>query len=327
MSIFLSSLLLITLLTFDPTHGILCNESSYSDAVRSGGSDVIVVKQSDGSLRSTPFHLQIGRFSSFLSFWFRRSGQSVQIYVKGKKGPVDLKVSDDGSTCFHRNEFADEWSPEEWAQMSLSPGANFAYYQIPSLSIQISFKVYLFDQDTKFVITDVDGTITESDIKGQIFSSLGTSAHHFNVVPFFAAIRERGYHIVYLTARSISQDGATRDYLFTTLRLLGLPRGPLLMSPKPLADTILDSTVGSPREAKAENLRGLFSLFGEGASIVKGAYGNVVSDSEAYQDSGIPKSAIYLINSNGHLRREDGEVPVSSYENELANIDDVYPRL
>ena len=63
-------------------------------------------------------------------------------------------------------------------------------------------------------MTDIDGTITESDIKGHVFPVFGFSAHHDHVVEMFHKIGDNGYNIVYLTARSIASDIDTREYLF-----------------------------------------------------------------------------------------------------------------
>ncbi|XP_040580012.1 phosphatidate phosphatase LPIN2 [Lepeophtheirus salmonis] len=324
---YLSLILLGNVLLLHIATAIYC-DGAMTDAAGSGASDVVAVRQNDGSIHSTPFHLQIGRFSSFFSYWFRRPGLSVQIVINGKRGPMDLKVSEMGATCFERSspDHSETWTPSEWDQVELSSGENNASYRIPSLRIEISFQVYLYKQEDKLVISDVDGTITESDLEGQIFSQLGRSVHYFDVIPLFKAIRMRGYKIIYLTARSIAQDETTRYYLFNKLGLLGLPKGPLLMSPKPAAETLYESTVGTPRYTKASNLNDLLNLFNDKDNVVKGAYGNVQSDSEAYQDVGISKSLIYLI-EYGNLRREDRTDEVSSYHNEIRKLDETYPRL
>jgi phosphatidate phosphatase PAH1 len=41
-------------------------------------------------------------------------------------------------------------------------------YKVPSLNVEIRFIVYLLDQDEKIVFTDVDGTITVSDVVGKV---------------------------------------------------------------------------------------------------------------------------------------------------------------
>ena len=111
-------------------------------------------------------------------------------------------------------------SDTEWANADLQPGLNPGYFSVDSLSIRIPFNVFLFEQDARFVLTDVDGTITETDVKGHVFPMFGFTAHHEHVVELFHKIADNGYQIVYLTARSIAQDVDTREYLFEVPILL-----------------------------------------------------------------------------------------------------------
>ena len=85
---------------------------------------------------------------------------------------------------------------------------------VDSLSITIPFSIFYFDQEARIVLTDLDGTITESDIKGHVFPTLGWEAHHDNVVEMFDKIADNGYTIIYLTGRPLDNDKTTRGYLF-----------------------------------------------------------------------------------------------------------------
>ena len=93
-------------------------------------------------------------------------------------------------------------------------GAFEGQFVVDSLSITIPFNMFYYDQTSRFVLTDIDGTITESDIKGHVFPVFGFSAHHDHVVEMFHKIGDNGYNVVYLTARSIASDIDTREYLF-----------------------------------------------------------------------------------------------------------------
>ena len=59
----------------------------------------------------------------------------------------------------------------------------------------------LFNESEKFILSDIDGTITESDVKGHISTFLGITSVHKNVVQLFDKIGENGYNFIYLTAR------------------------------------------------------------------------------------------------------------------------------
>ena len=63
-----------------------------------------------------------------------------------------------------------------------------------------------------------------------------------------------------------------------------LPFGPLFMSPKSLAASVLEEVTGGPAAQKARTLNSVLSLFDMGSAIVDGAYGNAETDEEAYRE-------------------------------------------
>ena len=91
----------------------------------------------------------------------------MEIEVNGIKSPVKMSILDSGAACFSRAENAHRLTSDELAVFELKEGGNLGKYSVPSLDVEIRFIVYLYRQDTRFILTDVDGTITESDIKGQ----------------------------------------------------------------------------------------------------------------------------------------------------------------
>ena len=99
-------------------------------------------------------------------------------------------------------------------------GRNLAHYFVPKLDIEIKFNIYLYGQSERLVITDVDGTITTSDVKGFIFGQLDIKTEHKGIVRLLHALNERGYTVIYLTARSIGLDNTTRRYLFQVSDIL-----------------------------------------------------------------------------------------------------------
>lgn len=70
-------------------------------------------------------------------------------------------------------------------------------------------KIFLWDCSQKFVISDIDGTITKSDILGQILSRW----IHPGVTKLFKEVYKRNYKIIYLTARAIGQYQQTCKFL------------------------------------------------------------------------------------------------------------------
>jgi len=70
--------------------------------------------------------------------------------------------------------------------------------------------VFLWDYTTKIVISDVDGTITKSDVLGHVLPRFGNDWSHDGVADLFNKITDRGYQILYLSARAIGQADLTR---------------------------------------------------------------------------------------------------------------------
>lgn len=70
--------------------------------------------------------------------------------------------------------------------------------------------MFLWDYTTKIVISDVDGTITKSDVLGHVLPRFGNDWSHDGVADLFNKITDRGYQILYLSARAIGQADLTR---------------------------------------------------------------------------------------------------------------------
>ena len=92
--------------------------------------------------------------------------------------------------------------------MNLQPGANKILFSVASElrgRQTVIATIYLWDHSSKLVISDIDGTITRSDVFGHVLPMLGKDWSHSGVAKLFSSIRENGYHIVYLTSRAIGQ--------------------------------------------------------------------------------------------------------------------------
>jgi phosphatidate phosphatase LPIN len=71
----------------------------------------------------------------------------------------------------------------------------------------------VIDYTTKIVVSDVDGTITKSDVLGQVLPTLGADWTHQGVTKLFDNIAKNGYMMLYLTARPVGLSDFTRKYL------------------------------------------------------------------------------------------------------------------
>ena len=72
-------------------------------------------------------------------------------------------------------------------------------YQSTFIRIQISV---IFYHVYRVVISDIDGTITKSDVRGMLLPLMGiTDWAQGEVAPLFSKINANGYKILYLSAR------------------------------------------------------------------------------------------------------------------------------
>ena len=97
----------------------------------------------------------------------------------------------------------------------------------------------------RLVISDIDGTITKSDLLGHLLPRVGYDWSHRGVTRLFTNIKANGYVFMFLSSRAIAQASATRDYLHT-LNQDGetLPAGPVIISPDGLFPSLYRELVG-----------------------------------------------------------------------------------
>jgi len=197
-------------------------------------------------------------------------------------------------------------SSEKLQSFNLRPGLNTITF-IVSTDLQstqkLSANIYLWQHYTKIIITDIDGTVTKSDVLGAILPMLGKDWSQPGIVPLFSNIRRNGYQIIYLTSRAIGQIGFSRHFVATLKQdALKLPDGPIISSPDRLLTCFRREFVQCrPEYYKAAALRDIKNLFPEGHNPFYAAFGNRESDAIAYRFVGIPLENIFSVNQDGEV--------------------------
>lgn len=172
------------------------------------------------------------------------------------------------------------------------------------------------------VISDIDGTITKSDVLGHLLPVIGRDWAQSGVAHLYTKIRNNGYQIIYLSARAIGQASVTKDYLQSLKQGdVCLPDGPLFLNPDSLIHAFKREVIDrNPEEFKIRCLKDIQSLF-NGKNPFFAGYGNRPNvriicpnkislkdfksqDAYAYRAVGIPVSRIFTINPAGELRHE-----------------------
>lgn len=139
--------------------------------------------------------------------------------------------------------------------------------------------IYLLNYDTHIVISDIDGTITKSDVMGHILPMLGKDWSHTGIAGLYTNITKNGYQILYLTSRSILQAGQTRGYINSVKQdEFVLPEGPIISNPELLFECLTREVIyKNPEEFKISALRDVKSLFPNDYNPFYAGFGNKIN--------------------------------------------------
>jgi len=188
--------------------------------------------------------------------------------------------------------------------------------------------VYLWHHSDKVVISDIDGTITKSDILGQLLPAIGQDWAQVGVAQLFSKIKSNNYHIMYLTARAVGQASVTKDYLKSVKQAnMKLPDGPLFLNPDSLIYAFKREVIDrNPEEFKINCMKEIQSLFQDRNPFFAG-YGNRPNDALAYESVGIPKYRIFTINPDGVVHHKMTNTFNTTYNEQNQVVDFIFPPL
>ncbi|XP_055380224.1 phosphatidate phosphatase LPIN3 isoform X2 [Condylostylus longicornis] len=232
--------------------------------------------------------------------------------IKGEKYKKSLRLSSDAIK-----------------QLNLKPGVNEIEFSVTTAYQGTSrCKCYLFrwKHNDKVVISDIDGTITKSDVLGHILPMVGKDWAQIGVAQLFSKIEENGYKLLYLSARAIGQSRVTREYLRSIRQGdVQLPDGPLLLNPTSLISAFHREVIErKPEQFKIACLSDIQALFPDKNPFYAG-YGNRINDVWAYRAVGIPIMRIFTINTKGELKHELTQTFQSSYTGQTIVVNEIFP--
>ncbi|KAJ3193674.1 hypothetical protein HK101_004378 [Irineochytrium annulatum] len=212
--------------------------------------------------------------------------------------------------------------------LNLKKGVNTISFSVTSTlqgTAICTSKIFFWDYDAKVVISDVDGTITKSDVFGHLFTMVGKDWTHSGVASLYTNIRKNGYMILYLTSRAIGQYDYTRDYLMNIKQeTYKLPDGPVIMSPDRLFTAFHREVIQrKPEVFKIAALRDIKSLFGPSVSPFYAGFGNRITDALSYRAVDVPPSRIFTIDPTGEVRLE----LLSSYRSSYLKLNDIVDQI
>ncbi|GJQ09425.1 hypothetical protein GpartN1_g1216.t1 [Galdieria partita] len=199
-------------------------------------------------------------------------------------------------------------SKEELTKLPLRRGMNVVRFIVNSTlqGVQeLSSRIFLWSYDSKIVVSDVDGTITRSDVLGHLLPRVGKDWSHEGIAKLYTLIARNGYKMLYLTSRAIGQASSTRAYIQSLYQdsKYTLPEGPVVMSPDRLVESLAREVIRKrPQEFKIAALRNVKELFPDSYNAFYAGFGNRYTDLISYRAVGIHSNRIFLINWKGELQ-------------------------
>jgi phosphatidate phosphatase LPIN len=187
-------------------------------------------------------------------------------------------------------------------------------------------RIFYWNHDANVVISDVDGTITKSDVLGHVFTMVGKDWTHAGVANYYSSIAKNGYHFLYLTSRAIGQASYTREYLAGVEQdQYQLPEGPVLLSPDRLVQAFTREVIQRrPQEFKIACLKDVKRLFGDRSPFYAG-FGNRITDAISYRAVEVPPSRIFTIDPTGDVKLELLANYKTSYVKLNETVDQLFP--
>ena len=177
---------------------------------------------------------------------------------------------------------------------------------------------YLWSWQAKIVISDVDGTITKSDVIGHLAPMVGKDWNHAGIASLYNRIRDNGFELMFLSSRAVSQSAGTRRYL-EKLTQDGetLTHGPVLLAPDSISAALYrEVVIRQPQVFKMGCLNAIRALFPSAAekedasseacneSPFYAGFGNRETDAASYASVGVPPGRIFTINPKSEVVAE-----------------------
>ncbi|GMI91170.1 hypothetical protein HRI_002786300 [Hibiscus trionum] len=282
---------------------------------------MIPVDRAEKSIEGDPSKAIVSRSGSWRLWPFSmrrsRSGKAVLLAPADTRG-LDAENAVDGTVVsgHDRNVLKPKQvkkviraitpTSEQLASLNLKEGMNHITFTFSTNMLgkqQVDARIHLWKWNTRIVISDVDGTITRSDVLGQFMPMVGVDWSQSGVAHLFSAIKENGYQLLFLSARAISQAYITRKFL-VNLKQDGkaLPDGPIVISPDGLFPSLYREVIRrAPHEFKIACLEDIKALFPPDCNPFYAGFGNRDTDEISYLKVGIPKGKIFIINPKGEV--------------------------
>lgn len=228
--------------------------------------------------------------------------------------PLEPNASESISTAKKNYYKSLRLSHDQLSKLDLQYGMNTISFTVERAVC--TSKIFLWKYDVKIVISDIDGTITKSDLFGHLFTLVGKDWTHPDVAHLYTKIKQNGYELLYLTSRALGQADTTRYYLKGIEQgKYQLPDGPVIMSPDHLFTAFhREVIIKRPEEFKIACLKDIKRLFEpDRDQPFHAGFGNRPTDAISYRKVGISDSRVFIIDPSGEIKLQIHHEYKSSY--------------
>ncbi|KAL0476507.1 phosphatidate phosphatase [Acrasis kona] len=218
----------------------------------------------------------------------------------------------------------------EWInQLNLNKRGEVCKVTFVSNGEMVNGKLFVWDHNVKIVISDVDGTITKSDIWGFLYTQMGKDYTHEGISKLYTSIHKLGYKFIYLTARPITQATATRVYIESIHQNKHvMPSGPVITTPNRLMMAMArEVIIRRPETFKIAMLLAIKNIFLENEKPFIAGFGNRPTDCQSYIAAGVDPSRSYRINPKGELTVFATSTVFNGYNKLHEIVNDLFPSL
>jgi phosphatidate phosphatase PAH1 len=212
---------------------------------------------------------------------------------------------------------------DELKSLRLQEGLNKVEYVTQTKKKKsLTGRIFFWDENVRIVVSDIDGTLTKSDMKGHLYYFMGKDWSREGVVSLYNEISLRNYKILYVSSRSLSQVGATIGLLnFVDQNGAKLPQGPILLSPDGMFRSIVRELSNYSQNLKETTLFELEQNFPLDKKPFWAGFGNRMGDARAYYNSCIEPGRIFIFDQK---TKNDCQA-IKNFNEISLNIDEHFP--
>lgn len=173
----------------------------------------------------------------------------------------------------------------------LKSGKNNIFFKVDGVDRSVSSKVFNWSINDKLVVSDIDGTITKSDVLGHIYDFVGKDWSHCGVAELFTKIENQNYKFVYLSNRPSSMYKRTSKMIKNIVQNGSkMPDGPIVLNPTGFFNSLVSEVRNLSYFYKITALRQIRDCFLCKCDVPRRkSHSKIVSDHNHFEKTESPK--------------------------------------